>query len=143
MKVIPLFPEPFNLDDVYRCLGDDDFFSCAFLVMGFEASWRAGLDQVARLIAISERDGREWRPLYRMVSLLIQRAETFDQTARFLDEIVVALELLPTRDLSFLQEIKMAHLHKVDPQAWTRAKNRAWMLGYQNNLDALAAAGRS
>jgi hypothetical protein len=137
MKVRGLFPEPFDAQDIERALADDDFYSCAFFFMGFEETWLRALDQTSRLLTQFESEDREWRPIYRLLSLLIARAETFDETGALLDKIVASVGMLPGSSL--IEEIKMANLHKIDPQAWQREKNRRWVDSYAEQLRQLGA----
>lgn len=124
--MISLWPEPINVDEAMADIREDGFISVAFIVCGIEANWRAALAQTCALIRMVEADERlDQMPPYRLVSMLIARAETFDNTGAFLDEIVDSLGMLPGTD--FMEEIRMAHIHKIDPQAWQREKNRKWI----------------
>lgn len=130
-REIKLFREPFDLDEVESALQDDKFLSLAFFFTGFEQNWRAALAQMAEIMSLFEGANRNYPPVYRMVATLIERAETFDDTGKFLDEITTALGLLPgTR---FMEEIRMSHLHKIDPQAWQKEKNQQWLKNYNAN----------
>lgn len=131
-----LFAEPFDLAAVETALADDDFLAAAFVVTGIEGNWRAALDQVSRLADLFDAEGREWRPLYRLVALLIQRAESLEDTGRLLDEIVEAIGILPGTGM--FEEIRMAHLHKANPAVWQDAKNRAWAEQYFEQRKILA-----
>jgi hypothetical protein len=135
-----LFDEPFDVAAVETALADDDFHAAALAVTGIELNWREALDQVARLADLFDADGREWRPLYRLISILIQRAETFGDTGRFLDDLVAALGILPGTGM--FEEIRMAHLHKTNPAVWQSEKNRAWAQGYFDQRKILAEGGR-
>jgi hypothetical protein len=135
VRAVGLFSEPFDIPAVEIALAEDDFFSVAFIVLGIKANWKKALDQTARLISIFEDRDLNWRLVYRMVALLIRRAETFDDTSACLNEIVEAIGVLPGSN--FLEEIKMAHLHKLDPQAWQREKNRIWVENYRTQMSAL------
>ena len=137
-RAIKLFSKPYDLDEIEKVLQDDSFISLAFIMLGFEDNWRASLDQMAELQTIFEDAGRDTRPIYGMACVLIQRAETFDDTGKFLDEITVALGLLP--GTKFMEEIKMAHLHKIDPLAWQREKNRLWVENYTAQTKAMRSA---
>ena len=134
-RAIKLFSEPFDLVEIEKALQEDDFFSLCFVMLGFEQNWHAALNQTAQLMDIFEETDRDHRPAYRMASLLIQRAETFDDTGKFLEEITVRLGLLP--GTKFMEEIKMSHLHKIDPQAWQRKKNQLWVENYTAQMKVL------
>lgn len=131
-----LFDEPFDIAVVETALADEDFYAAAFAVTGIERNWREALDQVARLADLFDAEGREWRLLYRMISILIQRAETFGDTGRFLDDLVAALGILPGTGM--FEEIRMAHLHKTNPAVWQDARNRAWAQRYFDQRKILA-----
>lgn len=137
---IKLFPEPLDLDEIEKALEDEDFLSLAFLFMGFEQNWRASLEQTAKIMLMFEDTDRDHKPVYRMISALISRAETFQDTGKFLDEIVAALGLLP--GTKYFEEIKMSHLHKIDPHAWQRAKNQEWVENYKAQMGALRGEHR-
>lgn len=135
MKAIRLFDEPFDLGVIENALRDDSFISLAYMMLGFEHNWRAGLEQTSRLLTAFEESERDPKPIYGMVSVLIRRAETFDDTGKFLEELVETMGFLP--GTKYMEEIKMAHLHKIDPHAWQRTKNRLWVENYRAQMKAM------
>ena len=130
-----LFKKPFDLPTIDAAYRDDNFIMLAFILAGFEENWRIYLEQTAEILELYESDGRDAAPVYRFVAMLVDRAETFQDTGQYLDEMVSALGVLP--GTGFIDEIKMAHLHKIDPQAWQREKNRRWVENYKAQMGAL------
>ena len=120
-----LFAEPFDLDTIDRLAGDGNFLALAHIFLGFQQNWHDELDQIDRMLFAYERAKRDDKAIWKIASLLVQRATTFDDTASFLDYLVVKLKLLP--GTAFFEEIKMAHLHKADPLAWQKKKYRDWV----------------
>src|SRR4029077_2175918 len=100
--MVKLFTEPFDLDDIERVLCDEDFLSLAHLMVGREGNWRAALDQVDRLLSAFEASRRDTEPVYRMISILVQRTAQLPKTADLLAEITTRLGLLP--DINFRRE---------------------------------------
>jgi hypothetical protein len=129
MKAIPLFPEPFDLDEVERALDSHDFVYLAYIVMGGKDAWDVALDQTARLVDAFEEQDRDWRKVYNLVTVLIARAETFDDTGAYLSRIETAIGILPGTAL--FDELRMAHLYKIDPHAWQRKTNQQWLENYR------------
>lgn len=120
-----LFNEPFELDAIDKILRDDfaRFSQVAFFALGTQGAWRAGLDQVDRLLDAYAAAGRNDKPVWQLVVLLVHRAETFDDTGAFLDELSERLCILP--GTTYFELIRLAHLHKTDPRAWQKAQYRA------------------
>lgn len=130
-----LFTEPFDLDEIADALDDDDFISLAFVMTGRQEIWQSALDQTVRLLDLFDAEDRDPRPVYRAVSVLLRRAETFVDTGNKLDELVKAIGLLP--GTKFMEAIKSAHLQRIDPDAWQCGKNKKWIEGYKAKMDAI------
>jgi hypothetical protein len=130
-----LFSEPVDLDVVEQSLSDDNFIYLVFLLTDLKSRWGAALAQTAELIDAFEREDRDWRKVYRLVSALIARAETFDDTSDFLSRIETTIGILPGTGM--MEELRMAHLHKIDPAAWQRERNIKWLENYRAQLELL------
>jgi len=136
MRSVRLFDEPFDLDDIDKALRDPKFRYAAFLMLGFSGAWHCCLDQIDRLLSAYEAAGRDDRRLWEIiVVVMIKRAETFDDTSAFLDDLVERLGILP--GTTYFELIKLAHLHKIDPQAWLKKQHRDWLDNYLAQTKAL------
>jgi hypothetical protein len=122
-----IFSEPFDLDEIERILYDDDFLQIAHLMVGREGDWREALDQVNRLLTVFEERARDAEPIYRMVSILVQRTAQLPNRDGRLAEIKTRLGLLPSVQSQRTMPILQAEA-SVESQA---DKNKKWLEDYR------------
>jgi hypothetical protein len=105
-------------------LQDDRFISIAFTVTGCDDNWRAALEQTSRLLELYESNGRDCAPVLRIVLTLVRRAENFDDTGQYLDELISALGTRRDQTIGDRDFSAMSGSQGIDPV--TTAKLGGW-----------------
>lgn len=129
MGAVKLFDEPFDLDEVEKLLEDDDFLSLSHLMIGREPNWALALEQVAALVSLFEESDRNYLPLYRLLSAVIERTAQLPNGEQLLIQAQKRLGLIPGVD--YLKEIRMMQFRRENPAAWQAAQNQEWLAAYK------------